>query len=155
MGFLPNHADTLFRLARSLATRSDQSDGARLTARISLSKFSWRGVERDGVQCHAKKMYGLIACGAYMIYSERIDSELLAEMLLILGDLTKIRPGKFDFSDDFVLFPQIEKITFALGLVLTDLASLDSPHSGKIMTAATSILSDYLALIASETISVD
>ena len=90
-----------------------------------------------------------------MIYADQIDSELLSEMLLILRDLTKIRAGKFDFSDDFVVFPEIEKITFALGLVLTDLAGIESPYSEKILSSAGLILDDYLALIASEHTSQD
>ena len=60
MGFLPTHADTLFRLARSFANRPDQTDRAKMAARQSLSKFSWKGIERDGNQFNPRKMYGLI-----------------------------------------------------------------------------------------------
>ena len=62
MGYLPNHGDTLFRLARSLATRKDQTPKSKLQARISLLKFSWKGVEKTGKTLHLKQMYGLISC---------------------------------------------------------------------------------------------
>ena len=150
MGFLPGHADTLFRLARSFASRQDQSENARKNARIALSKFSWKGVERDGTDLKVNKLYGLLACGVYMIYLDEIDAELLSELLLIMRDIPAIRPGNFDFCDEFVIFPEMEKITFLVGLVLTDLVRIPSPHQTKILSSVSNILDSYLKVIKSD-----
>ena len=86
-----------------------------------------------------------------MIYSNAIDGELLTEMLYILKDLPKLRSAfSYNFGNKFVLFPEIEKVTFAIGLMLTDLAGLDPNYSPKIMNTVQKILADYLQLLSTE-----
>ena len=68
-----------------------------------------------------------------MIYGKEIDAELLCELLLVLDDLCELRPDSYELLvENKTNFAEIEKITFAISVALTDLAAIESEYQNKV-----------------------
>ena len=133
----PRHADTLLRLARSL---SSKDDSAKL-AKISLSKFYWRGVEAHSAEYDEKKLYGLVGIGAFVVMCGDDRAEYLEQFLGIIQDIPFVSNEPIFGAPESPV--EMEKITFCLGAILSDIYELFPAQQTQILTTTAQLLSRY------------
>jgi len=136
MSVFPRHADTLLRLARSLSSKNDSGD----LAKISLSKFYWRGKDAHTAEYDEKKLYGLVGVGAYIVMCGDDRAGYLEEFLGIIADIPCIVNEPIFGMHDIV---NTEKICFCIGLILTDIYNLFPVYQTQVLTTVASIFSSY------------
>jgi len=114
-------------------------------------KFSWHGIKAHGPEFSENKLYGLIAAASSMIQKGEIDPELLTQILFIAKDIPRIQSNE-PFSSKYQIFPEIEKITFSLGLILMDLIQMakNSNTEMRIISCFNDILGKYLEILKND-----
>ena len=136
MSVFPKHADTLLRLGRSLSSKNDSGE----LAKISLSKFYWRGKDAHTAEYDEKKLYGLVGVGGYIVMCGDDRSGYLEEFLRIIADIPCIVNEPIFGMHDTV---DMEKICFCIGLIVTDIYSLFPVYQAQVLTTVATILSSY------------